>query len=68
MRTGLEKTKTPLVEETPNRHEGSGGNSTHERKPLARRPVTVTGLEKRRAAKPVTRLIPVTGKYDALGL
>jgi hypothetical protein len=28
----------------------------------------VTGLERRVAVKPVTRLIPVTGKYDALGL
>lgn len=68
MRTGLEKMKTPFVEETPNGQERSDGNSGHERKPLARRPVTVTGLEKRRTAKPVTRLIPVTGKYDALGL
>ncbi|KAK4134829.1 hypothetical protein BT67DRAFT_378601 [Trichocladium antarcticum] len=28
----------------------------------------VTGLEKRVATKPITRVIPVTGKYDALGL
>ena len=68
MRTGLEKTKAPLAQETPSQHEQSGGKNMHERKPLARRPVTATGLEKRRATKPVTRLIPVTGKYDALGL
>lgn len=39
-----------------------------EPKALVRRPANVTGLEKRRATKPITRLIPVRGNYDALGL
>lgn len=46
---------------------GEGGNNRHETKPLAVRPVRRTGLEKRQT-KSVTRLIPVTGNYDALGL
>jgi hypothetical protein len=67
-RTGLEKTRVSR-DNAPGAHQGdSEGKSRHERKPLARRPVRETGLERRRATKPVTRLIPVTGQYDALGL
>ncbi len=57
-RTGLEKAAMPRAEET---------QFPQERQPLASRPVKVTGLEKRRATKPVTGLISVTGKYDTLG-
>jgi hypothetical protein len=67
-RTGLERTR-PSRENAPRAHQGeSESRRRRERKPLARRPVRETGLEKRRATKPVTRLIPVTGQYDALGL
>ncbi|KAK4127200.1 hypothetical protein N657DRAFT_566054 [Parathielavia appendiculata] len=65
---GVEKSKAHSVKE-PRTHHGEGERkSGQERKPLARRPFRETGLEKRRATKSVTRLIPVTGKYDALGL
>ncbi|KAL2260500.1 hypothetical protein VTK26DRAFT_5462 [Humicola hyalothermophila] len=37
-------------------------------KVLARRAAKVTGLEKKRPTKPITRLLPVRGKYDASGL
>jgi hypothetical protein len=65
-KTGLEKTSRADV--APIGHGKSESKSRQEPKPPARRPVRETGLEKRRPTKPVTRLIPVTGKYDALGL
>ena len=67
-KTGLEKTKIPRVEETQARQGQRENKPSQERRPLMERPVRQTGLEKRRATKPITRLIPVTGKYDALGL
>ncbi|KAL2119621.1 hypothetical protein VTJ04DRAFT_6582 [Mycothermus thermophilus] len=39
------------------------------RKPLADKPAAlVTGLEKKKPTRQFTRLVPVTGKFDALGL
>ena len=67
-KSGLEKAKTPCVEETHARQGQRETKHSQERRPLMERPARQTGLEKRRATKPVTRLIPVTGKYDALGL
>lgn len=64
VKTGLEKTEKPREEKTRARPE----KNRQERKPLEKRPKRETGLEKRGSTKPVTRLIPVTGKYDALGL
>ncbi|AEO64125.1 99926bca-d9f9-4247-a565-df7e8426406a [Thermothielavioides terrestris] len=64
---GVRNTKLHNEESKPH-HEKGERKARDYREPLARRPVRQTGLEKRRAAKPVTRLIPVTGKYDALGL
>jgi hypothetical protein len=64
VKTGLEKMETSREEEARARPE----KSKQERTPLEMQPKRATGLEKRRSTKPVTRLIPVTGKYDALGL
>ncbi|KAL2136083.1 hypothetical protein VTI74DRAFT_5489 [Chaetomium olivicolor] len=46
---------------------GGGSKSRHESKLLVMR-TRETGLERRRVTKLSTRLVPVTGKYDALGL
>ncbi|KAH6843017.1 hypothetical protein B0I37DRAFT_209846 [Chaetomium sp. MPI-CAGE-AT-0009] len=68
VKTGLEKTERSHGGEARARPVESESKSRQERKPLATRPKRETGLEKRGATKPVTRLIPVTGNYDALGL
>jgi hypothetical protein len=71
-KTGLEKAAVSHGGENRAAHgHGQGESSSrHERKPLAGRPVRETGLERRRATKPkpVATLIPLRGKYDALGL
>ncbi|AEO58880.1 hypothetical protein MYCTH_2306586 [Thermothelomyces thermophilus ATCC 42464] len=68
VKSGLEKAKAPHTEEARALYEDAEGKNGRETKTLARRPIRVTGLEKRKSAKPVTRVIPMTGKYDALGL
>lgn len=66
---GLGARQTKVHREEGQVHQGQReSRNTAERKPLAPRPARVTGLEKRRATKPVTRLPPVTGKYNTLGL
>lgn len=56
------------VKSTRAHHARSEDGDRHEGKALGTRPPRETGLEKRRPAKPITRVIPVTGHYDALGL
>ncbi|KAH6640565.1 hypothetical protein F5144DRAFT_560864 [Chaetomium tenue] len=68
LKTGLEKTETLRREKDRTRPGERESKNRKESKPLVRLPKRETGLEKRRPAKPVTRLIPVTGNYDALGL
>ncbi|KAL2162043.1 hypothetical protein VTH06DRAFT_7828 [Thermothelomyces fergusii] len=67
-KSGLEKAKAPRTEEARTLDEGTESESRREAETLARRPARATGLEKRKPARAVTRVIPVTGKYDALGL
>ncbi|KAL1842925.1 hypothetical protein VTJ49DRAFT_3713 [Mycothermus thermophilus] len=74
-RTGLENGRREEAQGRASRNEqtaspsGEIGTKTGlEKKPLAERPALVTGLERRRTTKQFTRLVPVTGKYDALGL
>ncbi|KXX81558.1 CST complex subunit STN1 [Madurella mycetomatis] len=57
------------VKSTRTHHARSEDGDRHDRKALGARPPRETGLETRRPAKPTfTRVIPVTGHYDALGL
>ncbi|GAB1315832.1 CST complex subunit Stn1 N-terminal domain-containing protein [Madurella fahalii] len=56
------------VKSTRSNHARNEGGHRHERLASRIRPSGETGLEKRRPAKPITRMIPVTGRYDALGL
>jgi hypothetical protein len=63
--TGLESMKTRV----PDEGEESSCPEGHGSKPQpVKRPKRVTGLEGRAPGKPIMRLIPVTGNYDALGL
>ncbi|KAJ4293789.1 hypothetical protein N0V88_005299 [Collariella sp. IMI 366227] len=65
-KTEVKKARIHLTDKT-NAADWGCERNRHETKPLARRS-RETGLEKRRVTKPATRLVPVTGKYDALGL
>jgi hypothetical protein len=68
LKTGLEKVNVSHGEENRSAYGQGGSRSRHERKPLAGLPVRETGLERRRATKPATTVLPVRGNYDALGL
>ncbi|KAK3303419.1 uncharacterized protein B0T15DRAFT_495974 [Chaetomium strumarium] len=61
------------LESRKTRAHAEGGENSRlggpESKPQpVKRPRKVTGMERKTPAKPVMRLIPVTGNYDALGL
>lgn len=66
--SGLEKAKEPRTEGGRVLSEGAEGESRHEAKTPAGQSIRVTGLEKRKSTQIVTRVIPMTGRYDALGL
>lgn len=53
---------------TMGHHGRSEGGNKHERKVPVIRSSKKTGLERKRPAKPITSVLPVTGHYDALGL
>ncbi|KAL2016097.1 hypothetical protein VTK56DRAFT_4271 [Thermocarpiscus australiensis] len=58
---------TVEVARTKAHHRGTQAGKSHERNVLAKGRLMQTGLERRRATKPATKVIPVTGNYDALG-